>query len=75
MRSSSAGAPAAETPNFDSGLPVSIAACVLPCTAGLTRSSTRWCAGPMRSRRSTSSALSITINPDAGGDRVAEVAV
>ena len=38
----SAGASSSETPNLASGLPVSIAACVSPGTAGLTRSSTRW---------------------------------
>ena len=45
----SAGASSSETPNLASGLPVSIAACVSPGTAGLTRSSTR-CGGRRAAR-------------------------
>ena len=59
----SAGASSSATPNFASGLPVSIAAYVLPGTAGFTRSSTRWVLVASRSRRSTSSSPSITMTP------------
>ena len=58
-----------------SGLPVSIAACVSPGTAGLTRSSTRWGLVARRSRRSTSSGPSITIVPTPASSGVADVAV
>jgi hypothetical protein len=60
---------------LDSAAPVSIAAWVRPGTAGLTRTSTRWCEGASRRSRSTSSYPSITISPDSRGERVAEVLV
>ncbi len=75
MRSSSAGASAAETPNFESGLPVSIAACVLPCTAGVDAQEHALVRGADALEAVDVVGVVDHDQPHAGGDRVAEVAV